>query len=384
MSIAAQAQRALWLSPAEMPARPGHIPSLDGLRAVSIMLVMLGHFVSPKVPGGLGVLIFFVISGFLIARLLLAEYKTTGTISLPSFYGRRFLRLYPVIVVFTAVIVGLSLVRGYPVNLVEPLSALLYFANYLYSSFSLPGARAGEMPFSIFWSLSVEEHFYIIFPPLLLMLGLRPVRLVLVLVAVLVACLLSRTIVALLHPEYLGTHFFYFRTEFRLDSLAIGVLVAVLCESEPGRRVLTWLTRPAAVGAGLATVFACLILRDPFFRETLRYTLLNVAVATLIVAVVFSGRYAIVARVLNSGPAVWIGRISYSIYVWHLVVAMILKAGEWASGWALVLVEFGGTLVLAAASYYLVEQPFVGLRHRLRGRAPRPVVPAQSDPARVA
>jgi peptidoglycan/LPS O-acetylase OafA/YrhL len=99
----------LYLSSGDIAARRGSVPSLDGLRAVSISIVLLAHFVNPKLfPGGLGVEVFFIISGFLITRLLLAEQRDTGTVSLRMFYVRRICRLYPVIIVFAGVVIGLA------------------------------------------------------------------------------------------------------------------------------------------------------------------------------------------------------------------------------------------------------------------------------------
>src|SRR4051812_31928291 len=102
---AVAAARPLFLPESRMSAQSGHIPNLDGLRAISIMIVMLSHFVNASLfPGGLGVYVFFVISGFLITRLLFGEKKNSGRISLANFYFRRALRLYPVVLVFTGVV----------------------------------------------------------------------------------------------------------------------------------------------------------------------------------------------------------------------------------------------------------------------------------------
>src|SRR4051794_30297139 len=114
-----------------MAARKGVIPSLDGLRAISILLVMSAHFIDVRLfPGGLGVYVFFVISGFLITRLLIVEHNDIGTISLPLFYLRRIVRLYPVIIAFSACVIGMHLMLGRPYSLIEPAAGLGYSANY--------------------------------------------------------------------------------------------------------------------------------------------------------------------------------------------------------------------------------------------------------------
>src|SRR5580698_7810097 len=133
---------------AEMPASFGHVPSLDGLRAVSVGLVVFSHLLNDHLfPGGLGVLIFFVISGFLITRLMIAEFHKVGTVNLRKFYERRLLRLYPAIVTF-AVVVSVAYLVFAPskFNAWEPLSALLYFANYFYSVREIHGPPT-TMPF---------------------------------------------------------------------------------------------------------------------------------------------------------------------------------------------------------------------------------------------
>ncbi len=359
----AVARAAPFLPAAQMPAQRGEIPSLDGLRALSILLVMCTHFISGKVfPGGLGVLVFFVISGFLITRLLLHEFKQTGTVRLGPFYARRLLRLYPVIIVYTAVVTGLAIERFGKVSLGEICSALFYYANY-YFEFGRADSDFGYVPVSILWSLAIEEHFYIVFPLLLLLLA-RDVRLLLAgMLVVMVAALGLRLHAAHAHPEYLTSHFFYFRTEMRMDSLATGVLMAALCELRAGRFLLLWANRPAAVAGALAAVLFCLLFRDLWFRETLRYSILNLAVAVAIAAVLFSNRYPLANAALNSPVLVSVGRLSYSLYVWHLGIGFAV-APLGVPFWPKVAVLFLLSFLTAYLSYDFVEAPFMRLRHR--------------------
>lgn len=199
-----------------MAARRGAVPSFDGLRALSILIVLGAHFVDPYVfPGGLGVYCFFIISGFLITRLLLAEQDSNGAVSLPLFYMRRLLRLYPVMIVFTAVVVGLDMALGKPYNLLEPMSGLGYFANYFYVYLG-DNHIPTLMPYPAFWSLSVEEHFYILFPLLFVLLKGDPARLMAALIGLCVACLSLRLIMADIYPEYLHTSVFYVESHYRL------------------------------------------------------------------------------------------------------------------------------------------------------------------------
>lgn len=353
-----------------MPARAGQVPSLDGLRAVSIALVLLAHLVNDRwFPGGFGVLTFFVISGFLITRLLFAEHKTSDTISLAAFYARRVVRLYPAVLVYTVIVcVVFLMVAPERVDWPEPLLALFYYANYLFVHYNVDRVTV-TMPFTHFWSLSIEEQFYIFFPALVLLLRARPASVAALAMLACAVPLALRLIGAIQHPELLDTEYFYLRTELRIDSIAFGVLVAALCELPRGRALIQFLIRPLPVAVAILVLIFCFAWREPFFRETLRYTLLAAAIAIGLSAIVFSARYAPVNWLLNIAPVVWIGRLSYSLYVWHLAAADAVRyalAGEPRA--TVTLASFGACIVMAMLSYYGLEQPLIGLRKRLGSR----------------
>ncbi len=358
-----------------MAARQGPVPSLDGLRAVSILVVLFAHFVSSTVfPGGVGVYVFFVISGFLITRLMFAEANKTGSVSLPSFYARRILRLYPVIIVYAAVVIGLRMLMGWPYDLIEPASAVGYFSNYLYEYYYGHGI-APKMPFEVFWSLSIEEHFYIVFPITFLVLRGYPSRLVGVVATLCAACLGLRLLVAWLHPEYVHTLIFYLSSQYRLDSIGFGVLLAAFCEIEQGRRILITLARPAYAVAAVVVILGCLLIRDPWFRETLRYSLLGAGIMVLVSAMLFGTSYRNMQWILNTRLLRWIGRLSYSLYVWHEGVASFMPDLN-LPAWQTSVIKFAAAFAVASLSYYVVEQPFLRLRGRFRSaraQAPRAV-----------
>nr|WP_294507067.1 acyltransferase [uncultured Rhodopila sp.] len=356
-----------------MSARAGSIPSLDGMRAVSILLVLAAHFISSEqFPGGLGVYVFFVISGFLITRLLLAEFNLSGRISLSRFYLRRIIRLYPVIIVFTLCVTGVYMALGRRWNLLEPTSALAYFANYLYVYLDFHKIPQ-DMPFGPFWSLSVEEHFYILFPVAVVLLRGNPVRLTWLLAGLCAACLVLRLTVASLHPEYLASLTFYAESQYRLDSIGYGVILALACQTDRGRRILVRLAHPACSAVALAVLAACLAAHNLWFRETLRYSLLGCSIDVLTAGVLFSNRVPIVQSILNTTILVWIGRLSYSIYIWHEGVSSVLR-GVVATPWLSVTANVVMTLVVATISYYGVEQPFMSLRKRLQSSR-SPILP---------
>lgn len=368
-------QRSPTLSLLNLPARNNQIiPSLDGLRAVSIMLVLSAHFINSALfPGGMGVDIFFVISGFLISRLLLAEGKAMGRISWPRFYGRRALRLVPVVLAFTGLMVVIYTLEGKPIDWMEPASGLFYFANYLYAQ--LPGVTPAPanlifdphltMRMIPLWSLSVEEHFYVLLPATLILVKCNAKRLLVAMLAVCCACLSFRLAMATIEPDLLATNFFHFRTECRIDLLAMGVILACLCELDTGRAWLMRYAKPPLLAAGVLGLLVCLIIRDEFFRATLRYTLEGVSILAVISAILIRGGW--IATVLNHAALRFIGRLSYSLYVWSMF-------GAWVGGNITVGnvtrmgVEFAVTFACALTSYYILERPLVKWRQRLAAK----------------
>jgi peptidoglycan/LPS O-acetylase OafA/YrhL len=362
----------LYLPSDAIPARFGRVPSLDGLRALSVMIVMASHLIDHRVfPGGFGVLVFFVLSGFLITRLLFAEQRSSGTISLTNFYIRRLIRLYPALVVYTVLVLGLWYVRGRPIAFIEPLSTLFYFANYYYAFVDPTRPFGGEMPFSEFWSLSVEEHFYLIFPLLFVWAMKRPNEAEIVKWVALSICVVSlvlRILLAYLHPDWLSGFVFYY-SELRADSIAYGVLIAALCETDQGRQWLVKLSHPICLGVGIVLLISSFAIRAPLFRETIRYSMQGGAVGIGISALLFSPRYEFGQRILNHRFVVWIGTLSYSLYIWHY--ASDLVALPFASDlprYVLITLWFAISFALASLSFYFIERPTLSLRRRFGSR----------------
>jgi peptidoglycan/LPS O-acetylase OafA/YrhL len=349
---------------ADMRAKLVRVPSLDGIRALSILIVMLSHFLASDLfPGGFGVLVFFVVSGFLITRLLFAELKSKQSISLPNFYLRRFFRLYPVILAYTLAVLVLFAATGMRIDWWQPLSALFYFANYFYAHAMAVGSARHLMPFSIFWSLSIEEHFYILFPVLFVVLKGRAGPLAAAMTAIIAACLFARLALAYARPDLLATHWFYY-TELRLDSIAFGVLLASLCESREGRRFVDWMLKPEAVLGAVVTLLVCFAVRNDWFRETLRYSLQGGSVAVLLAAVLFSPRYRLAQTLLNSFAMSWIGVLSYSLYLWHFFADTLVEDFAHVPHATQAIIGFALSFALAIPSYFLLERPLASLRHR--------------------
>jgi peptidoglycan/LPS O-acetylase OafA/YrhL len=354
-------------------SRPQHatgaIPSLDGIRAVAVSLVFFAHEgLDNLIPGGLGVTIFFVLSGYLITTLMRTEHARSGSISYRDFYLRRLLRLMPplFIVVTAAGLLALASVIDGGFTPSGLFSALFYFGNYYVISHDFRGMPVG---LGVVWSLAIEEHYYVLYPPLAaLLLRFGRVGLSVTALSTLCAAVLAWRYWLVFHGG--SEAYLTMATDTRVDAILIGCLMGLSrnpwLDPVPAPRALTdWGT----VGACVAVLLGTLLYRDEVFRLTARYTLQSLAIAPLIyLAVARADRAPF--RWLNARPLVYIGTISYTIYLSHHVILSGL-AKHWPQlGW-LWLTLAGAVLTLAVAEPMRrwVEQPCAALRKRLHGKA---------------
>ena len=303
--------------------RLGVIPSLDGIRAISVLLVVLAHSgLDALAPGGLGVTIFFFLSGYLITTLMLTEYERTGGINIFNFYARRVFRLMPPLLVSLAIAYGLTysgLLSG-GITSTGLAAQLFYFANY-YGLFFDPGNTVPEGT-GILWSLAVEEHFYIVYPLLMaLILGsaLRP-RTIGALLGIGCLVVLAWRIHLVQSPDFVSERTYY-ASDTRIDSIIYGCVLAVLTNGrqQPHRRTTMSLVQWAVLAGAAGALLLTLLYRDPTFRETIRYSIQGLAlVPVFYFAVRFSDNRFF--RKLNVPWSVTLGTYSYSIYLIHGVV----------------------------------------------------------------
>ena len=369
------AARLLRLGPDRISAAPGRVPGLDGLRALSIAIVVAGHFFLTRHGGGfaaVGVYLFFVISGFIITRLMFLELGQNGSLSVPAFYRRRAFRLLPGLIVYMTAMVILATLFGAPAPLVEIGSVFFYYSNYLMSWNALHGTQHA-LPIGAFWSLSVEEHFYVLAP--LVFVAVRG-RVKPMLIFAMAACLVPLAIRAayvLCWPDIVDRLVTYRNSETRFDSIAFGVLLAVLCESRARVQTVRILSSGAAALAGLVLIGASLVVEDSIFRETIRFSLLSLGCVPLLCATVFGEGLGPLQRLANAPIVVWIGRLSYSIYVWHLGIAYVvdhLGLARWGHA-RVALLDLGASLAVAALSYVAIEQPCIAVSRSGSGRVHR-------------
>ena len=203
-------------------------PYLDGVRGLSILLVAVSHGgLGHVVPGGLGVTIFFFISGYLITTLLLKEMREHDTVKLGDFYMRRLWRLMPALVIYIFLSLLVYVAFKQSIDIKEPLSSILYFSNY-YNIFVGYEPLAGIFsPYSVLWSLAIEEHFYLFFAPLMAFVRTRRFLIVSI-TMMLISPLIVRGLVTHAAATNFSENYTYYATDARIDSIAYGCLLELL------------------------------------------------------------------------------------------------------------------------------------------------------------
>ena len=342
-------------------SKTGRMPSLDGLRAISIIMVLLGHlngtrgFARINLGVGdyphLGVVVFFVISGFLITSLLMNELEHHGEISLKLFYARRSVRIFPASYGYLAVVGLLWGLNFLHLNWSDIWHGLTYTMNFA----PVRSWQVGHL-----WSLSVEEQFYLLWPFAFAALGPRKGGWAAfsVLFIGILARIANRALL-------IGTPLHDLEMfPMVADSLATGCLLALL----KGRLELQrWYLRLFHPVWSLLLVALVLVLNRymAYTADTVLGTsIINLAVAVLIHRSVYR-THTPMAAFLNWRPVVFVGTLSYSLYVWQQLF-LNRGSGAWINAFPQ---NICFAIAAAMASYFLLEKPFLGLRHRLRAKA---------------
>jgi peptidoglycan/LPS O-acetylase OafA/YrhL len=346
-------------------ARTGAIPSLDGIRAIAVALVFFAHNgLEHVVPGGLGVTVFFVLSGFLITTLMRSEFSHSGVLNYRAFYLRRFIRLMPplvCVVILAGVLAAFGLIDG-AFTLEGLLAVLFYYGNYFVISHDFDGLPAG---LGVVWSLAVEEHYYLLYPPLaavLLRSGRRGIS-VLTIAALCTVVLVWRCVLVWYGAS--EAHL-TMATDARADAILVGCLMALWRNPWLDPVPAANPKRDALVFAGcVAVLLFSLVYRDETFRLTARYSLQSLAVAPLIYLAVARAHHW-PFRWLSAKPLAYIGTISYTAYLSHHVILLLVDK-QWPQLNPLVSTTATVALTLAVAEPMRrwVERPCAILRRRL-------------------
>lgn len=338
-----------------------HLPALDGLRAVFVLLVVLYHGGLP-LSASLGVSGFFVLSGFLITLLLLREQAATGTISLKGFYARRALRIFPAYYAFLGLSVAVDLVMGDTRIVPAILPGLLYLINYYNAAFDHPSISIAHA-----WSLAVEEQFYLLWPVLLLWLlrwGTAAVAraLVLSICAVVVWRCIAWKVLGF------GSAYLYNAFESRFDSLAIGCLLAIALSSGRLDRVVRGVTSSWSLPLVIAILLGWTSRLGGDFRYTVGFTVQALLLAILLVQLMVLSRGRVWGW-LEWQPVRYMGRISYGIYLYHILGLAIGRKLAGDESWVALLLGVAVTTLMAALSFHLMESRLLAYKDRFSPRA---------------
>lgn len=359
-------------TPSEAQARGTFRPDIEGLRAIAVLAVLAYHARVPGISGGyIGVDVFFVVSGFLISGLIVRELRATGTVSLPTFYARRARRLLPAALVVIAATVLASAVLLPPLRVgeigLDGAASALYVGNVRYAlqATDYLQAELDPSPLLHFWSLGVEEQFYLVWPALLLLVAGRRADIRRVTVTVAVVAAGSFALSVAMTPTDGPLAFFMLPT--RAWELAVGAGLA-LGAVRFGR--MSAAASTVAVGVGLTAIALASVAFDLSTPFPGAAAVLPVAGAALIIAGGMRSPQGPLSRLLSVEPMRWIGGISYSLYLWHWPLLVIPAAAIGAPlPWPVRLALVGATFVLAAASRRWIEDP---IRHGRAARMPTP------------
>ena len=390
----------------QTPTRPKsrYIPALDGLRTLAVVAVVLYHLNLTWAQGGLlGVTIFFVLSGYLITRLLINEIAKTGRIDLKSFWIRRIRRLFPAVVTVVVVTCALCTVFNHVMlTKMRPdiLPSLLFFNNWwqIMQDVSYFNALGDPSPLTHFWSLAIEEQFYLIWPPLLLamvsvhMSKPNTRRVVLGLAAV------SAVAMMVLYNPATDPSRVYYGTDTRVFSLLLGAWMAFIPDrdlaparlvrhlgldrlagagkhdksksdtaeaatTKPSKLARFW-SSPASIdlmgGVGLVGLAAMVALTNGYTAFQYRGGTLLCSILTLMVIAACVQPQGMVARALAAEPLVWIGKRSYSIYLWHYPLLLLMNpvANINDTPWWHYILQVLLVVAVAECSYRFIETPF--------------------------
>ena len=334
-------------------------PALDGLRAIAALLVVASHCQIPGFSGGFfGVDLFFVLSGFLITQLLTDEFGARGEIDLPGFYLRRLLRLAPPLLLMLAAYLAIAPTLWPQLTLRahirDVMLTVFYLSDYAHVLWGDPKVLQHS------WSLSVEEHFYLIWPfAILLLARIKPRWRI----SALFAMYLLATAWRIFEYQHLGWTATYYRFDTRLSGLILGALLAL------------WLPHNGQISAGSANaagVFACAVFIPCLMMGywgapgalVWMVSLTGIAAAALLIAA--SSPNSWMSALLSAPPLVGIGLISYGVYLWHYPAALYLRIRlPWYETVPIVLAL---ALTAASISYFMIERPLRRYRRGLNAR----------------
>lgn len=351
-----------------------YLPSIDSLRALAVLAVIIYHVDVNYLPGGfLGVDLFFVLSGYLISSLIIKEYKKTGSVNLYNFYIRRARRLLPA--VYFMITVGLVVMVLFNEVLLrkshlDAIFGYIYSSNwwYIFHKLDYFDSFGAQSPFKHLWSLAIEEQFYMIFPLLFLLVNRKKkskdgtYKLNKNFLYVVLGLIIVSLIAHILLFDINNISRIYFGTDTRAFSLLVGVVGAILYPMERLHAKVTLqqnMIYSAVSLLSISTLITVMIYTSEYNTWLYRGGFLLVAVLGLIVIISSGKQHTLMSRLLSFKPVVFIGKISYSLYLWHFpVLVLTTPVSEIGNpNIYFVILRVILTFVVAIVSYVFVETP---------------------------
>lgn len=351
-----------------------YLPSIDSLRALAVLAVIIYHVDVNYLPGGfLGVDLFFVLSGYLISSLIIKEFRKTGTVNLYNFYIRRARRLLPA--VYFMITIGLVVMVLFNEVLLrkshlDAIFGYIYSSNwwYIFHKLDYFDSFGAQSPFKHLWSLAIEEQFYMIFPLLFLLVNGKKkskdgtYKLNKNFLYVVLGLILVSLIAYILLFDINNISRIYFGTDTRAFSLLVGVVGAILYPMERLHSKVTPqqnMIYSVVSLVSIATLITVMIYTSEYNTWLYRGGFLLVAILGLIVIISSGKQHTLMSKLLSFKPVVFIGKISYSLYLWHFpILVLTTPVSEIGNpNIIFVILRVILTFVLATASYVFVETP---------------------------
>ena len=354
-----------------------YITGLDGIRAIAVIMVLAYHLKLALFKSGfLGVTVFFVLSGYLITGILISEVEEEGTIDLKNFWLRRIRRLVPAVMSMAVVIIFVSAVVNriiFTKGCKDFLASVLGFNNWwqIFNKISYFEAAGVPSPFTHCWSLAIETQFYLIYP--LILLGIyklvksrgegRANRGLLFAGVTLLLALISVILMIVLFDPQQDASRVYYGTDTRAFSLLFGALLAILWEYRMVPRRLSASVNMALGSVSFAVLLVMTIAINGSSNFWYRGGQFFGTILTVLMVYAVSGRKTWLSRFLSNPVLKWMGDRSYSIYLWHYPIILLISKGIKASWW-ITLIEIVLSVVLSELSYRFIETP---IRHGIIG-----------------
>jgi peptidoglycan/LPS O-acetylase OafA/YrhL len=346
----------------ESGLKESQLAGLDGMRAIAAFMVVFYHFGIPFISGGAGVLIFFVLSGFLITWLLLRENEELGTVSLRKFYIRRSLRIFPAFYCYAALLLGVWIIRHTRIVWPQALSALFYVSNYYQALNGDPNTG-----FSHTWSLSIEEQFYVLWPLTFLLLRRNYRRMSLVLAGAILAIWVYRE--ALIFLFNVDQGYIYEAFDTRADHLLIGCLLAVMLRARLLPRFWHWISVRSWAAVVIAALLAISSVLESFYgppyRDSVSFIVNPVLTAIWITQLIALRRYFVALDELGVGAlpgADLLLRVPVSATHCQRAREAACSAADYRAFGRIDRTDG----MVASASHFLVERPFLRLKARFK------------------